>query len=127
MRVNFSRRFDLTMSAEHNEHSPLLNRHSQQPQEEEHAHVSDIIPTHIHEQDISERDREAQHLRIRRLVTGPLLFILLFVMGALVIFVGGQDLRSKWLLRGKPQTAARRILSNWPLIVRSVSYIYFFI
>ncbi|KAG8809595.1 hypothetical protein FRC19_005131, partial [Serendipita sp. 401] len=54
--------------------------------------------------------------RVQRLFTGPLLILVLIVMMVLVIFVGGKDIRNLWLLRGDPLTAARRVLSQWPVI-----------
>jgi hypothetical protein len=63
----------------------------------------------------------SEHQRkIRQFVTGPLLFVLLVIM-IILLFLRGDDLYNRWLLRGDPHTAAKRILSRWPVIVRHLS------
>lgn len=66
-------------------------------------------------QNDEEEIRNDQERKIRRFLTAPLLFVLLVVMFILV-FLNGDDLYSYWLLRGDPHSAAKRILSRWPVI-----------
>lgn len=72
--------------------------------------------SHSDESSVSQKDFSEQRDKIRRFVTGPLLFLLLAVMLVLVFF-NGDTLHSRWLLRGDPHTAAKRILARWPVIV----------
>jgi hypothetical protein len=72
-----------------------------------------------HRQEVNKDARDRQ-LRLRRLVTGPLILVLLILMLAAIITFGGRDIEGLWLLRGDPHTAALRIISRWPVIASVV-------
>ncbi|PVF93249.1 hypothetical protein CPB86DRAFT_715846 [Serendipita vermifera] len=53
---------------------------------------------------------------MKRLVTGPVVLLLLITAFVLIIVLRGKSIEGLWLLRGDPDTAARRIVSRWPVI-----------
>ena len=80
---------------------------------------------HLEGQTVTTQGLSEQQRKIRQFVTGPLLFCLLAVM-LVLLFLKGDNLNNRWLLRGDPHTAAKRILSRWPVIVCHLSPFNFF-
>jgi hypothetical protein len=94
------------------EQTPLLP-----PQDSGNGTLRTENAEHLEENVSTAKGLSEHQRRIRQLITGPLLFVLLVLM-IILLFIRGDDLYNRWLLRGDPHTAAKRILSRWPVIVR---------
>lgn len=57
------------------------------------------------------------HTKARAAAQGTVTVIVIVALIGLLAYFGGDDLSDRWLLRGHPLTAAKRILSYTPVIV----------